>query len=197
MFLNDNCYYSKNLGEYSLKYVDFFNKLYYNRTCKKNLPFKNFFYITPYLIIYTPLETPGSSPTGCFSIQKQAAGWRSQSLRQLVFYPLIGFTCTIQCFTSLNLFSIVSVSYTHLPGALAKLSHTPMYHLLMVFIKLLSSSFVFRFRFLPDDKWYYIIAIYKCQHLFWIFLKKLFFTFFPPIQRFSCHLRLAYGIMKP
>ena len=38
------------------------------------------------------------------------------------------------------------------PGALAKLSHTPMYHLLMVFIKLLSSSFVFRFRFLPDDK---------------------------------------------
>ena len=24
MFLNDNCYYSKNLGEYSLKYVDFF-----------------------------------------------------------------------------------------------------------------------------------------------------------------------------
>ena len=67
------------------------------------------------------------------------------------------------------------------PGALAKLSHTPMYHLLMVFIKLLSSSFVFRFRFLPDDKWYYIIAIYKCQHLFWIFLKKLFFTFFPPI----------------
>ena len=67
------------------------------------------------------------------------------------------------------------------PGALAKLSHTPMYHLLMVFIKLLSSSFVFRFRFLPDDKWYYIIAFYKCQHLFWIFLKKLFFTFFPPI----------------
>ena len=67
------------------------------------------------------------------------------------------------------------------PGALAKLIHTPMYHLLMVFIKLLSSSFVFRFRFLPDDKWYYIIAIYKCQHLFWIFLKKLFFTFFPPI----------------
>lgn len=31
--------------------------------CKKNLPFKNFFYIiTPYLIIYTPLEIPYSSP---------------------------------------------------------------------------------------------------------------------------------------
>ena len=29
------------------------------------------------------------------------------------------------------------------PGALAKLSHTPMYHLLMVFIQLLSSAFVF------------------------------------------------------
>lgn len=37
--------------------------------CKKNLPFKNFFYIiTPYLIIYTPLETPVSSPVGCFFI---------------------------------------------------------------------------------------------------------------------------------
>ena len=76
------------------------------------------------------------------------------------------------------------------PGALAKLSHTPIYHLLMVFIKLLSFLFL-----LPDDKWYYIIAIYKCQHFFWIFLKKLFFTFFPSIQRFSCHLRLAYVII--
>ena len=35
--------------------------------CKKNLPFKNFFYIiTPYLIIYTPLETSDSSPVGRF-----------------------------------------------------------------------------------------------------------------------------------
>ena len=41
-------------------------ELYYNLSCKKNLPFKNFFYITPYLIIYTPLEIPGSSPAGDF-----------------------------------------------------------------------------------------------------------------------------------
>ncbi len=40
----------------------------------KEFTLQKFFYITPYLIIYTPLETPGSSPTGCFSIQKQAAG---------------------------------------------------------------------------------------------------------------------------
>ena len=46
----------------------FFNILYYNLVCKKNLPFKNFFYITPYLIIYTPLEIPGSSPIGYFSV---------------------------------------------------------------------------------------------------------------------------------
>ena len=49
-------------------FVAFSNDLYYNQTCKKNLPFKNFFYITPYLIIYTPLEHPGSSPTGVFSM---------------------------------------------------------------------------------------------------------------------------------
>ncbi len=36
--------------------IAFFSSLYYNYCCKKNLPFKNFFYITPYLIIYTPLE---------------------------------------------------------------------------------------------------------------------------------------------
>jgi len=36
--------------------IAFFSSLYYNHSCKKNLPFKNFFYITPYLIIYTPLE---------------------------------------------------------------------------------------------------------------------------------------------
>ena len=48
------------------KVIAFLAVLYYNRTCKKNLPFKNFFYITPYLIIYTPLEIPGSSPTGDF-----------------------------------------------------------------------------------------------------------------------------------
>ena len=48
--------------------VAFFNILYYNLVCKKNLPFKNFFYITPYLIIYTPLEIPGSSPIGYFSV---------------------------------------------------------------------------------------------------------------------------------
>ena len=47
--------------------IAFFSNLYYNYCCKKNLPFKNFFYITPYLIIYTPLEIPGSSPTGYFS----------------------------------------------------------------------------------------------------------------------------------
>ena len=33
----------------------------------KEFTLQKFFYITPYLIIYTPLETPGSSPTGCFS----------------------------------------------------------------------------------------------------------------------------------
>ena len=49
-------------------FVAFSNDLYYNQTCKKNLPFKNFFYITPYLIIYTPLESPGSSPAGAFSL---------------------------------------------------------------------------------------------------------------------------------
>ena len=48
--------------------IAFFSSLYYNCSCKKNLPFKNFFYITPYLIICTPLEIPGSSPTGCFSL---------------------------------------------------------------------------------------------------------------------------------
>ena len=48
--------------------IAFFSSLYYNLSCKKNLPFKNFFYITPYLIIYTPLERPGSSPTGYFSV---------------------------------------------------------------------------------------------------------------------------------
>ena len=46
--------------------IAFLADLYYNLSCKKNLPFKNFFYITPYLIIYTPLEIPGSSPTGDF-----------------------------------------------------------------------------------------------------------------------------------
>lgn len=50
------------------KKIAIFSKLYYNSVCKKNLPFKNFFYITPYLIIYTPLEIPGSSPIGYFSV---------------------------------------------------------------------------------------------------------------------------------
>ena len=36
----------------------------------KEFTLQKFFYITPYLIIYTPLETPGSSPTGCFSMQR-------------------------------------------------------------------------------------------------------------------------------
>ena len=36
---------------------------------KRIYPSKNFFYIiTPYLIIYTPLEPPGSSPVGWFSL---------------------------------------------------------------------------------------------------------------------------------
>ena len=40
-------------------FVAFSNDLYYNQTCKKNLPFKNFFTINnPLLIIYTPLERP-------------------------------------------------------------------------------------------------------------------------------------------
>ena len=47
------------------KKIAIFSKLYYNSVCKKNLPFKNFFY-DPLLIIYTPLERPGSSPTGSF-----------------------------------------------------------------------------------------------------------------------------------
>ena len=37
--------------------------------CKKEFTLqKIFFYITPYLIIYTPLEIPGSSPIGYFSV---------------------------------------------------------------------------------------------------------------------------------
>ena len=48
--------------------IAFFSSLYYNQLCKKNLPFKNFFYITPYLIIYTPLERPDSSPIGSFTV---------------------------------------------------------------------------------------------------------------------------------
>ena len=48
--------------------IAFFSGLYYNQICKKNLPFKNFFYITPYLIIYTPLERPDSSPIGSFTV---------------------------------------------------------------------------------------------------------------------------------
>ena len=35
---------------------------------KRIYPSKIFFYITPYLIIYTPLEIPGSSPIGYFSV---------------------------------------------------------------------------------------------------------------------------------
>ena len=35
---------------------------------KRIYPSKILFYITPYLIIYTPLERPGSSPTGSFSL---------------------------------------------------------------------------------------------------------------------------------
>ena len=58
----------KTCGNIQQIIIAFFSSLYYNHICKKNLPFKNFFYITPYLIIYTPLETPGSSPTGCFSV---------------------------------------------------------------------------------------------------------------------------------
>ena len=48
-------YYPKNRGEYSSKYVAFFTKLYYNHSCKKNLPFKNFFYINPlFNYLYSP-----------------------------------------------------------------------------------------------------------------------------------------------
>ena len=56
-----------NLLKRKLKNIAFFPFLYYNITCKKNLPFKNFFYIiTPYLIIYTPLGGLGSSPIKTF-----------------------------------------------------------------------------------------------------------------------------------
>ena len=34
----------------------------------KEFTLQKFFYITPYLIIYTPLEIPGSSPIGYFSV---------------------------------------------------------------------------------------------------------------------------------
>mgnify|MGYP004488487827 FL=1 len=54
----------------SRKVIAFFMELYYNLSCKKNLPFKNFFYITPYLIIYTPLEIPDSSPVGDFFLSE-------------------------------------------------------------------------------------------------------------------------------
>ena len=62
--------FGQNQGTYWRNVVAFFNFLYYNLVCKKNLPFKNFFYITPYLIIYTPLEILGSSPTGYFSVYR-------------------------------------------------------------------------------------------------------------------------------
>ena len=66
-----------NLQKRKMKNIAFFPFLYYNITCKKNLPFKNFFYIiTPYLIIYTPLGGLGSSPIKtfffCFFINSQA-----------------------------------------------------------------------------------------------------------------------------
>ena len=36
---------------------------------KKNFTLQKFFFtLTPYLIIYTPLEIPGSSPIGYFSV---------------------------------------------------------------------------------------------------------------------------------
>ena len=49
-------------------HIAFSNKVYYNITCKKSLPFYNSFYKTPYFIIYTPLETPDSSPVRGFNL---------------------------------------------------------------------------------------------------------------------------------
>ena len=68
LFFYYNCYCSKNLTDYSRNDIAFFSNLYYNHLVKKIYPSKVFFtFITPYLIIYTPLEGPGSSPTGVFS----------------------------------------------------------------------------------------------------------------------------------
>ena len=66
--INKRNYYNsaKHTKYKSRNVIAFLMDLYYNLSCKKNLPFKNFFYITPYLIIYTPLEIPGSSPAGDF-----------------------------------------------------------------------------------------------------------------------------------
>ena len=47
----------------------------------KEFTLQKFFYITPYLIIYTPLETPGSSPTGCFSVKKKKKAWKARKKR--------------------------------------------------------------------------------------------------------------------
>ena len=47
--------------------IAIFTNIYYNSTVKRIYPSKIFF-TNPLLIIYTPLETTGSSPTGCFTL---------------------------------------------------------------------------------------------------------------------------------
>ena len=55
---------------------------------KRIYPSKILFYITPYLIIYTPLETPGSSPTGCFPLLPEHTGisvrWTFISVKKFI-----------------------------------------------------------------------------------------------------------------
>jgi len=48
----------KTRGNIHQNMLHFFTKLYYNHTCKKNLPFKNFFYINPlFNYLYSPRKS--------------------------------------------------------------------------------------------------------------------------------------------
>ena len=60
------CFHNRQKTE---KYLLQFLPIYYNSTVKRIYPSKIFF-TNPLLIIYTPLETSGSSPTGCFILRK-------------------------------------------------------------------------------------------------------------------------------
>lgn len=59
--------------------IAFSSKLYYNLTCRRIYPSKILF-TDPLLIIYTPLETSGSSPTGCFIFSGKSLKGYQESL---------------------------------------------------------------------------------------------------------------------
>ena len=59
--------------------IAIFSKIYYNSTVKRIYPSKIFF-TNPLLIIYTPLETSGSSPTGYFIFSGKSLKGYQESL---------------------------------------------------------------------------------------------------------------------